>query len=218
MIAGSVVVVVVVAVILANTADSGGKKHSATKQTTTTPPVAVPAALKLAIGKVNIQNTGVPTKVKKPVRDAVLSAAQAYVDDAVIAPLKLGKVDNAYERLFDQGVRAAASGPDRGVLTEAKLGTARGELHATASKVDLDAIGDQTGKPALVATTFVMTVKTTTPAGPITVRQITEFTFANVFGKWFVTAYDVGVHRTVGATTTSKTATTGGSIANGAAE
>jgi hypothetical protein len=213
---GSIVFVVVLAIVLANLASSGDNSKPAAKKPGK-PAAAKAGELKLVLGKVNVQNTGPPAKVKAPVREALLAATQTYVDDAILAPLEQGAVVNRYQAMFDPGVKSAAMGPDHGVLTEAKTGVAKGPVHATASPVVIDAIGDQTGKPALVATTFIMTVKATTPAGPMTIRRLTEFTFANEFGRWVVTAYNVGVRRTVGATTQSKTATTGDSIPNGTA-
>ena len=203
----SIVIIGIAASLLANTADSGSKQKS-TGSSTVAPPKNV-AALRLRIGTVSIQNTGPPAKIMAPVRRAVLDATQIYVDDAILAPLKSGRVDTSYQSMFDSGVDSAA-GPDRPALTEGSTGVVRGAVHATASPLRIDGIGDQSGKIALVATTFGMTVKASTPAGPLTITRLTELTFANEFGKWRVTAYKVVVQRHVGATTTSKRASTGG--------
>jgi hypothetical protein len=55
-----------------------------------------------------------------------------------------------------------------------------------------------------------MNIKAATPKGRLTIRRKTEFTFANVYGKWFVTAYRVTVRRKVGAKTTAQTITSSG--------
>ena len=206
----AVAVIAVAADLLANTASSG-KKHttgSAKAGTTTTP--AKRTALKLVIGTVKVQNTGRPTKIKAPVRRAVLQAAQAYVDDAILAPLKSGRVDNGYEKVFGLSLTSAASGPDRAVLTEAKTGLANGPVRVTASRVGLDGIGDQAGTIALVATTFGVTVKAPMAAGPLTISRVIELTFEHQFGRWVVTSYNVVVRRTAGAKTASTRATSGG--------
>jgi hypothetical protein len=205
----SIVIIGIAASLLANTADSGsGSKHQSNGSSTVAPPKHV-AALKLRIGTVSIQNTGPPAKIKAPVRRAVLDATQGYVDDAILAPLERGHVDTGYESMFDSGVKSAAAGPDRPALTEGSTGVARGAVHATASPLRVDGIGDQSGKIALVAASFGLTVKASTPAGPLTITRLTELTFANEFGKWRVTAYKVIVRRRIGATTTSKRASTG---------
>jgi hypothetical protein len=212
----SIAVIAVVATLLANTADSGKKKVAGTKKpsassTTTT-------ALKLAVGTVKVQNTGPNTKLPAPVRRALMGAAQTYVNDAILAPLTSGHVDNGYEKIFGLSLRAAASGPDRGALTEAATGVARGAVQTTASRVRIDGLGDPNGKVALVATTFTMTLKATTPAGAVTIHRNTALTFENQFGSWVVTAYDVGVLRSVGATTSAAHAsTTDGTSRHGAA-
>jgi len=189
----SIVVIAIVATILASTSGSGKKKKVA--RTTTTAPRPT-SALKLAVGVVKIQNTGADTKLPSSVKHTVLQAAQTYVNDAVFAPLKSGRVDNGYEKIFGLLLRPAASGPDRGALTEANTGVARGAVNSTASRVRIDGIGDPTGKISLVATTFTLTVEATTPAGPLVLHRNTSLTFENQFGSWVVTAYDVGVLRT----------------------
>jgi hypothetical protein len=205
----SVVAVAVVAVLLANLADSGsGTKAAKKKATTTTTPAATSTALKLRLGAAHIQNTGLPTKVKLPVRLALVKIAQGYVDNAIMAPLEKGAVNNAYATSFDPGVKRAAARTDRAVLTEVRTGAATGPVKATASPVRIDVVGDPTGKIALAATTFTMQIKAPTAKGLLTIRRRTELTFANEFGRWYVTAYRVTVRRSLGAKTTSSTAST----------
>ena len=67
------------------------------------------SALKLEIGTVDVQSAGPPAKVKPPVRQRVLRRAQAYVDDAILAPLETGRSTTATQKLFDPVVKAAAS-------------------------------------------------------------------------------------------------------------
>ena len=210
----SIVVIAVVAGLLASTADSGHKKTRGT--TKTAPPTT--SALKLAVGVVKVQNTGTDTKLPSSIQGAVLQAAQTYVNDAVLAPLKSGHVDDGYEKIFGLSLRPAASGPDRGALTEATTGAARGAVSSTASRVRIDGIGDPTGKIALVATTFTLTVTATTQAGPLVLHRNTALTFENQFGSWVVTAYDVGVLRSGGAATSAAHATRpGGTSGHGVA-
>ena len=210
----SIAVIAIVATLLANTADSGKKRSGGTTKPETP---TTTSALKLAVGTVNVQNTGTPTKLPSSLRRALLGAAQSYVDDAILAPLTNGKVNDGYAKVFGLSLRPAASGPDRAVLTEANTGVARGAVHTTASRVRIDGLGDTSGKIALVATTFTLTVKATTPAGAVTIHRNTALTFENQFGSWVVTAYDVGVLRSVGATTAAAHASTAGPTRHGAA-
>jgi hypothetical protein len=199
----AIVFVAVAADLLANTSSSGNKSQPPKGSIAVRPPKGV-TPLKLVVGSVVVQNTGKPAKVKLPVRRNLLRATQEYVQDAILTPLRTGRVDNSYDAFFDSGVKPAASGPDRPVLTEAGSGIARGPVHAVASPVRFDAIGDQNGNLALVATTFGLTARVSTPAGLLTITRLTELTFENEFGSWRVTAYDVAVRRRVGATTSSK--------------
>ena len=203
----SIAVIAIVATLLANTGGSGKKKVGTTTKPTAKAPHTT-SALKLAVGTVKVQSTGTDTKLPSPVRRAVMGAAQTYVDDAVLAPLTSGHVNDGYDKIFGLSLRPAASGPDRGALTEAATGAARGAVQTTASRVRIDGLGDPTGKVALVATTFTMTVKATTPAGAVTIHRNTALTFEDQFGRWVVTAYEIGVLRTVGATTSAAHAST----------
>ena len=116
----------------------GGAQRSA-------PPKTTAAALRLSHRHGRASRTpGSPTKIKAPVRRAVLDATQIYVDDAVLAPLKNGQVDNGYETLFDSGVKTAAVGPGPARTHGGEApASSRGAVHATASPVRVDGIGDQ---------------------------------------------------------------------------
>jgi hypothetical protein len=207
-VAGSIAVIAVIALVLANTADSGKNPPVAKGKPAPTTPKS--NRLTLTVGKVVVQNAGPPAKVTRAIRNTLLSSTQAYVNDAILAPLQGGQVNNAYAKVFDAGVRRAAARNDRAVLTEATTGRASGAVSASASPVRIDALGDPTGKVSLAATSFAMNVKAPTSGGRITIRRLTELTFANEFGKWVVTGYRVTVRRSVGTKTTSKTiATTG---------
>jgi hypothetical protein len=156
-----------------------------------------------------VQNTGFPTKVRRRVRRAVMSATQRYFDDAIQAPLSRGKVNNNYSKVFDPGVNGLAAHRDRATMTELATGPIRGPVRMRASTVRIDGLGDPTGKPALVATTFTLKVNVATPRGKLTIKRHTELTFAYESGAWRVTAYDVTVRRSIGRKTTTTTARSG---------
>jgi hypothetical protein len=159
------------------------------------------------VGRIFVQNAGPPAKVTRKIRRTLLQSTQLYVDGAILAPLHRGQVNKAYAKVFDAGVRKGAARTDRAVLTEATTGRLRGAVRTVATKVQIDAFGDPTGKVALAATTFKMSVKAPTPKGRLTINRHTELTFANEFGKWVVTAYRVTVRRSIGAKTASQTIT-----------
>jgi hypothetical protein len=197
LVAGSLVVVAVVALVLANLAGSGNSGGNEKPKH-----VANNIGLVLKIGKVNVQSAGPPPRVKSSVKQAVLDASQTYVDDAVLAPLDKGKLDPAYAKIFDLGVRNSATGSDRATLTEVRTGKVKAPK-ATATTVSLDAMGDQTGKLVLVAATFGVDVNATGSGGPVKIQRFAELTFAPEGNRWLVTAYRVGVTRKLPASTTS---------------
>ena len=207
-VAGSLVVVAVLALVLANLAGSGNGGKEKPKH------VANSVGLVLKLGKVNVQSAGPPPRVKSAVKQAVLDASQSYVDDAVLAPLDKGKLNEAYAKIFDLGVRPSATGSDRGTVTEVRTGKLKSPIKATATKVDLDAMGDQTGKLVLVAASFRVEVDAKGSAGPVKITRGAELTFAPEGNRWLVTAYHVVVIRKVPASTTSASARAGsGAIA-----
>jgi hypothetical protein len=205
----SIVLVVAVALLLASTADTGGKQTAKAKaKAKAKARAAAVRPVKLVLGAVVVQSTGLPGAVRAPVRAAVMRATQQYFDDAILAPVRRGRVDNRYARVFDPGVQGLAKGKHRGVLTEAATrDVIRPPVGIKATKVRIDAVSEPTGKLALVATTFILKIDAQTPTGRrLVVRRRTELTFADEFGKWVVTAYRVSVRRSVGGRTTTTTA------------
>jgi hypothetical protein len=200
-IGGSLVVVAVLALVLVNLG-SGGKAEKPKH-------VANSVGLVLQIGPVDVQSAGPPPRINSSVKQAVLDSSQSYVDDAILAPLEKGHLDQAYAQIFDRGVRRAATGHDRAALTEVRTGSLKGPLKATATKVRLDGMGDQTGKLVLVAATFGVNVNAKGSGGPVKIERLAEFTFAPEHGRWVVTAYRVGVKRTMTAQTTAAVARAG---------
>jgi hypothetical protein len=203
LIGGSIVIVAVLALVLAKLIGSGGGKAAKPKT------VDNSVGLVLKIGAIDVQSAGPPARIKTPVQQAVLDASQSYVDDAILAPVEKGKVKDKYAHIFGRGVRDAATGHDRAALTEVRTGKLKGKLTATASKVRLDGMGDQTGKVVLVAATFVVDVNAKGSGGPVKIQRLTELTFAPEDGRWVVTAYRVGVKRTTTAQTSAAVARAG---------
>ena len=210
-VAGAVVFVGIVIIILVVAAGNDDKHKpaasTATKPSTTgTTKDAKKQSLKLVLGRVVVQDTGFPTRVRPPVRRAVMAATQRYFDYAIQAPLAHRKVNNAYSNVFDTGVNGQAAGRDRATMTEEATGPIRGPVRMLASPVRLDALGDPYGKPALVGASFSLQVNAATPTGKLRIVRHTELTFAYESGRWRVTAYKVTVRRSIAGKSTSTTA------------
>ncbi len=193
---GSIVAVAVLALVIAILVSSGDDAKPAKVENS--------AGLTLELGDVEVESTGPPATIAKSVQQSVLAASQSYVDDAILAPLEDGKLDPTYEKIFDSAVRESATGRDQGTVTEIRTGSVK-PVEATATKVRLDGLGDQTGKVVLVAATFGVDVS----GKGVKIKRLTELTFANEQGEWIVTAYRVGVQRSTSARTTAAVAHAG---------
>jgi hypothetical protein len=164
----------------------------------TTSPNPPEPRLKLEVGQVVVRSIGTRTHVRRPLRRALLTKTQRYVDGAIIAPLEHGRALPGWNKVFDPFVRRFARKRDLDDLTEVRMGFRRKRVHATASKVRIDAIGAPNGQPALVALSWTMGVDAVTGKGKLAIRRRTELTFAREFGQWVVTAYQADVTRSLG--------------------
>jgi hypothetical protein len=214
LVVGSLIFVGVVVAILVSLADSGTKGNPAK-------PPSIPAkkqavadvkkrSLKLVMGKVDVQNTGFPTAVRPKVRAAVMAATQQYFDDAIQAPLRNGKVNNGYVKVFDARVNGPAARRDRATLTEAATGPIQAPVSINSSRVHIDGLGDPSGSITLVATSFNLEINARTPTGgTLRIVRRTELTFMRESNAWRVTAYRVTVRRSLGHKSTTTTARSG---------
>lgn len=187
----------------------GGKKNSAQSATTTTRPKVLDVKTSvLKIGSVDIQSAGPTNPIDTPTGRAVLGAAQAYVDDAVFAPLKTGRLGNGYPGLFHPALKTAVTGADQLALTDLEIGKVT-KLTTTATPVHLSSLEGTLGEVMYVATNFDLTMKATGDTGPLTITRHIELTYAKNGSAWHVNAYRVQAIRKATAGTTTTTATRG---------
>ena len=60
-----------------------------------------------------LQSAATAARINSSVKQSVLDSSQSYADGAILAPLRKGRLDQAYAQIFDRGVRRAATGHDR---------------------------------------------------------------------------------------------------------
>src|SRR5262245_5165874 len=89
------------ALVVLLTGCGGGGKHESSPSTPTKPKVAAVKTSILKIGTVDVESAGPSTPIPTKVGKAVLTTAQAYLDDALFAPLKDGQVGAKYASHFD---------------------------------------------------------------------------------------------------------------------
>lgn len=201
---------VVLALVVLVAACGGGSKHKAESvdTTTTRPKVLDVKTSVLKVGSVDIQSAGPTNPIDTATGKAVLGASQAYVDDAIFAPLKTGKLAAAYPALFDTSLKPAVIGADQPALTDLGVGKVT-KLSTTATPVRLSSLEGTLGELMYVATDFDLTIKATGASGPLTIQRHVELTFAKTDTAWHVAAYRVQAVRKAAAGTTTTTATRG---------
>jgi hypothetical protein len=185
----------------------GGSKPSTTTRTKTTVPkvLAVKTSL-LRVGKVVVESAGPPNvQIDTTTGKAVLAGAQKYIDDAVFAPLKEGRLGVGYGSVFDSGVKSTAVGADARVLTDLDVGKVT-RLSTKATPVELSALVGTLGELLYVATNFDVTLTGLGHTGPLTISRSIELTFARTAKTWLVTAYRVRTVRHLPSGTTTTTA------------
>ena len=83
----------VLSLVLAACAGGGSKPSTTTRTKTTAPKVLAVKTSLLKVGKVVVESAGPPNvQIDTTTGKAVLGGAQKYIDDAVFAPLKEGRL------------------------------------------------------------------------------------------------------------------------------
>jgi len=203
---GASAIVAVLAVGLA--ACGGGGKHNAKTPSITTPKVLAVKTSVLKVGTVDIESAGPSNPIDPATGKAVLGVAQSYIDNAIFAPLKTGKLGADYAALFDSRLQPTATGADVNALTEVQVGELT-KLTTTATPVLLSTLEGNLGETMYFGTDFDLNIKGETGAGPVAIHRHVELTLARTGKAWLVTAYRVSAqHKSTAGTTT--TTVTGG--------
>lgn len=195
------------ALVLALSACSGGHKHSSAPPTTARQKVLALKTSVLHIGGVDVESAGPSTPIPANVAKAVLTNAQAYLDDALFAPLKDGRVARGWASNFDRRLKPAAA-QDQATLTNANIGKIK-DLKTTATPVLMSALDGTLGDLMYVATNFDVTSRGKNSAGDVRITHHIELTFAPAGPAWVVTAYRVQAVRALPTRTTTTTAKAG---------
>jgi len=185
----------------------GGGKHPTTQSNVAPPKVLSVKTSVLKVGSVDVESAGpANVDIDTATGRAVLGAAQGYIDNALFAPLKSGRLGGAYGALFDPRVKAAATGSDGRALTDLDVGPAT-SLTTKATPVELSALVGNLGELLYVATNFDLVIHATTGNGPLVITHHIELTFAKSAKAWLISAYRVQSVRKAVARTTTTTAT-----------
>lgn len=191
-----VVACLLVAVAVACSSNSSSPTHPPSSPSTLSLSASASRGTRvLVIGSVEVERAAGGGVVTTAIRHALLSAAQAYVNDAVLSPLETGKLGRSYAAIFDPGIGPAATGPDRATLTDLAVGRTTA-LNEQATAVAVNAVADQSGALVYASTSFKLKVQATTPKGVITIARTVELTLQPVGRVWLIVAYRISVTRT----------------------
>lgn len=210
---GAAVVVVVLVFVVGLAACSGDGKKNAAPPAPRIEPTAFVKFAPLKLGSVNVASAGAKVDLDASTRNAALAQTRAYVDAAVHTPIETGKIGAGYANVFEPALRAAATGKDRGALTDESVGKASNYSEA-AQPVAVSAIADGFGNVLYVATNFTLTGKAKVDGQPLNIVRRVELTLAPQDAKnkeWRVAAYRIlTVRKAPKSGTTTTTAATSG--------
>lgn len=160
-------------------------------------------------GELSVETIGFPTEFPVEVRDQVLSTLGAYVDDAVVNPLRRGAADDAaLATVFDLAALARATGTDRALLLDEDLPKAVGEIDITTPPVSMTALADAQSTLVLVAGNIDLSVSAQTRKGRLEIKRAGSFVFApDETGAWKITGWTISTERGGKSLGTSATST-----------
>jgi hypothetical protein len=204
---------VIAAIAVAALVLGGGSDDSTANQATTS--TAGPGVtITLQAGDIATDSAGPATSFSAAQAQQVLTTIRAYIDQAVVEPLRSGEPAGDLSAVFDAGTLARVTGVDRGVMVEEGLPKVTGDLTVAAKPVSFVGLGDQSGGLVLVTASVQFTVDGTIAGikAPLRIEQHGDLALApDASGAWKVTSYRMAVTRSGGGidtTTTSTPATT----------
>ena len=198
----AVLVAIVVAVLVLGGGDSGKSGPEFEESTA--------VDVKVGNQKVYGINPLQPIEFPADVRDQIVAAVGAYVDNAIVNPLRTAKVDEAaLASTFDAAAAARLAGPERTILVDEGLPKAVGAIKVTTPPVVLNALADREAKLAIVTANFDLTASARAEAGTVKTRRTGSFIFSpDQAGLWKISGWTISVTRTGPGVTPDTTAAT----------
>lgn len=188
----------------------GGCSDSKSKKAAPAPTIkASDKTVTLVVGDTDVETYGAPVKIPAATQKAILASTQHFLDSAITSPLSTGALGAGYDTLFDNGVRANATGADAKTLTDVGMGKVD-HFEETSNKVALSGLADGSGSFLYLASRFKVDITAKTPDGPAHLAHDVELTFAPAGKEWSVTAYRVTTWRKLPGGTTTTSANAGG--------
>lgn len=164
----------------------------------------------LQAGTATIESVGFPIEFPPEVRDQLLSTMGAYVDRAIVTPLRKGKADEAQlAEIFDAPAAARLTTPERGVLVDEGYPLAVGKIKVTSPPVPLTALIERDGKLVLAATGIDLQITARAEKGTIKIHRVGSLVYVpDGAGGWKITAWTLSIERSGPGVTVSTTTPT----------
>ncbi len=168
----------------------------------------------LTVGPIAINTVGFPVgTISVPISEAVMATLNAYVQSAIVDPLRKGKSNNdSLGKVFDLAALVRLSGADRAVVLDENLPKAIGKITVTSPPVPLTglaSIGEGGTSVVLISADVQLAVRAQSAKGVVRVTRNGSFVLAPAAdGTWKITGWTLSTeHRgpgtAAGVTTTS---------------
>ena len=161
------------------------------------PKLDASTSVDLEAGTATIESVGFPIDFPPDVRDQLLATMGAYVDRAIVSPLRTGTADEArLAEIFDAPAVARLATPERGVLVDEGFPNAVGKIKVTAPPVALTALIERDGRIVLASTAIDLQITARAEKGTIKIHRGGSLVYVpDGSGGWKITAWTLVVER-----------------------
>jgi hypothetical protein len=156
---------------------------------------SVSGNVQLTLAGVQNANAGAPAQLGDDVATQIMTVVGQYVDQGLVLPVKTGEPAKDVAGLFDAGMHAAITGPDKDVLFENGQPERTGDFKPAAEPVIIVALSDDNGQFILATAGFNYTAEVGVKGGTLKTTRSISLTFAPENGQWKITGYDTSVIR-----------------------
>ncbi len=186
---------------------SGGGESDDAAVSEETVEKTVEADVDLTLGEVTVASAGPAVEMPPQIVERIETLVAAYVERATVIPLQTGEAGDLSE-LFTPFAAVSLDGPDHDSLVDDGVGQATADITASAARLNLNGLADQSGNVVLVAASLVLSLETETEEGPLQIVRLGDLVFVPAGFDWKISSYDMHVQRDGGASSAADDAET----------
>ncbi|MEZ5171672.1 MAG: hypothetical protein R3A49_13150 [Acidimicrobiia bacterium] len=184
-----------IALLTVVTACGGGSDEGAGDTTSTAAP-RPESDVEVIVNEVAVDSAGTATDMAPGVVEAIRSRLDAYVQQAMVAPL-LGEEPTELAGLFTPFAATRLDGPDRESLIDAGIGPATADLMSNGAAANLTGLADKDGRIVVVAASLFVDIETQVEDGPVHITRSGEVVLVPEGFDWKIDSFDLAVQREV---------------------